>query len=171
MIERKKRANNMAMGGVFLGLSIVTLFLATIIPGVELTLYALSSFYVAFILVETGARNGILFYLASVVLATLIVPNKIGLLPYAMFFGIYAIIKYYIEKVRKRPLEIFFKLLFFNLSYGVGLLFFKELFLGSIHLPDLAFPLLILGAQVFFLFYDYLFTMIIGFYLTKRPRP
>lgn len=167
--DRKKSTRALATGGIFLALSIVTLFIATIIPGVELTLYAISSFYVAFIIVESGARNGMLFYVASVLLGLLIVPNKAGLLPYAMFFGLYGIVKYYIEKIRKTPFEIVLKLLFFNVSYGVGLLFFKELFLGSVNLPDLAWPLLIIGAQGFFLFFDYLYTLVVGFYLAKRP--
>lgn len=161
-----------AVGGIFLALSIVTLFLATIIPGIELTLYALSSFYVAFMVIETKARSGWLFYAASVLLSAMLVPNKAGLLPYAMFFGLYPMIKYYIERQRRnsRWLEIFLKLIFFNLTLGAALLFLRQLFFSTINLPNLALPLLIAAGQVGFLFYDYFFTVVVGFYLRRRQR-
>lgn len=168
--DQKKSTRTVAMGGVFLALSMATLFLATFLPGIELTLYAFSSFYVAFIIIEAGLKGGVLFYVATVLLAAAIVPSKGGLLPYAMLFGLYGIVKYLIEKLKRTPIEIIVKLLFFNSSYGVGLLFFKGLFLGNIKLPSLALPVLIIGAQMFFLFYDYLFTLVIGFYFSRRPK-
>ncbi|MBR0596375.1 hypothetical protein [Sinanaerobacter chloroacetimidivorans] len=173
MVEKQsKSTRSVAVGGIFLALSIATLYAATFIPGIELTLYTISSFYVAFILIETGPGGGLLFYTASLLLSALLIPNKIGLIPYAMFFGLYGIVKYYIEYSKKLPMaaEILLKLLFFNISIGIGLVFFKELFLGAFQVPDLAFPILAAGAQIFFLFYDYLFTLAIGFYLKTRPR-
>lgn len=170
-VEREhKKTRAVAIGGVFLALSLATLFVATFIPGIELTMYAFSSFYVAFIIMESGIKGGVSFYIASLLLAAILVPNKGALLPYAMFFGLYGIVKYLIEKIKIIPVEMILKLIFFNISYMIGLLFFKELFLGNISLPDMALPILIVGAQAFFLFYDYLFTLIIGFYLSRRPK-
>ena len=168
-MNQSKYSRSVATTGIFLALSMVTLFVATFIPGIELTLYAISSFYVAFIMIEVGARAGWLFYVATVLLSALIVPNKAGLIPYAMFFGIYGIAKYYIERLNKLPLEIPLKLIFFNISFGIGIIFFRELFLGTIQVPDLALPIIIIGAQLFFLLYDYIFTLVIGFYLKLKP--
>jgi hypothetical protein len=171
-VERKHKKSTLrvATGGVLLALSIATLFSATFIPGVELTLFTFSSFYVAFIIIESDLKGGILFYVASLLLGAILIPNKGALLPYAMFFGLYGIVKLLIEKIKKIPIELILKLVFFNISYAIGLLFFKELFLGNIDLPNLALPVLLVGAQVFFLFYDYLFTLVIGFYLSSRPK-
>lgn len=166
----KKSTKAVSLGGVLLSLSMVTLFLATFIPGIELTLYAIASFYVAFCIIETGAKGGWLFYVASTLLGALLLPNKLAILPYAMFFGIYAIVKYYIEKIGKLPLEIVLKLLVFNIIFATGFFFFQEAFLGNIALPNLAMPFLIIGAQIMFLFYDYLFTLGLGFYLRKKPK-
>jgi len=169
-LKQNKSSRAIATSGIFLSLSIVTLFIATFIPGIELTMYTISSFYVAFVMVEIGARGGWLFYVASLLLAVLIIPNKAGLIPYAMFFGLYGIAKYYIERLHKLPLEIPLKLIFFNLAFGIGFVFFKELLLGVIEVPDITFPIIIIGAQIFFLIYDYLFTLAIGFYLKQRPK-
>lgn len=161
-----------ATGGVLLALSIATLFGATFIPGIELTLYALSSVYVAVIILEFTPGAGWLFYFASVMLAFVLVPNKGGLIPYTIFFGIYAMIKYYIENFDKisQPVEIILKLAFFNLMLFLGFQFFGKVFTGAISIPELALPIILAGAQVFFLAYDYMLTLLIGFYLKRRPK-
>lgn len=161
-----------ATGGVLLALSIATLFGAVIVPGIELTLYALSSVYVMVIILEFTVNTGWIFYLASVLLTFIVIPNKAGLIPYAIFFGIYAMIKYYIEDFRKISgvLEIILKLVFCNLMFFLGFLVFGEMFTGAIQIPEIAFPIIIAGAQVFFLAYDYILTLMVGFYLKRRPK-
>jgi hypothetical protein len=161
-----------ATGGILLALSVVTLFGAAFVPGIELTLYALSSVYVAVIVIESGAGMGWLFYIASVLLSAILVPNKAGLIPYVIFFGVYAIIKYWIEKSKKlsQPVEIILKLLFANAMLALGYAVFGAAFTGAIQLPDAAWPVLLAGAQLFFLAYDYILTLVIGFWLKRRPK-
>lgn len=168
----KMKTKSVAMSGVLLALSVATLFGATFIPGIELTLFTLSSFYVAIIMIELTPGAGWIFYLASVMLTFTIVPNKGGLIPYTIFFGLYAIVKYYIESLKKIPqaVEIILKLIFCNVMLAVGVVVFGELFLGAIQVPNVAWPILIVGAQVFFLAYDYILTLVIGFYLKRRPK-
>ena len=159
-------------GGVLLALSIITLFGATLIPGIELTLFALSTVYVAIMIIEFTPNTGWLFYVASVMLTFVLVPNKGGIIPYTIFFGIYAMIKYYIENFKKfsQPVELILKIIFFNLMLVFGFLFFGTVFTGAIRIPDIALPLIIIGAQIFFLAYDYILTLVIGFYLKRRPK-
>lgn len=161
-----------ATSGVLLALSIATLFGATFVPGIELTLYALSSAYVAIIILEFSASTGWIFYFASVMLSFILIPNKGALIPYTIFFGIYAMMKYYIERFKKisQPVEVILKLLFFNLMFVLGFQFFGTLFTGTIRIPDFAFPVIIILAQFFFLAYDYILTLVIGYYLKRRPK-
>lgn len=169
MEQQKQKTKIVALGGVMLALSITTIFLAGLIPGVELTLYALSSFYTAVIIIETKAGGGWIFYIASCLLSLVMIPNKTALLPYIIFFGIYGLAKYYIEKIRNQVIEVILKLLFFNSSFGLGIYFFKDLLLGNIHMPDYPQLILIAGAELMFLLYDAIFTMLIAFY-NKRLR-
>jgi hypothetical protein len=168
----KMKTRSIAMSGVLLGLSVATLFGATFIPGIELTLFTLSSFYVAIVMIELTPGTGWIFYLASVMFAFMIVPNKGGLIPYTIFFGLYAIVKYYIESLKKfpQPVEILLKLVFCNIMLAVGVFVFGPLFLSAIQVPDVAWPVLIIGAQIFFIAYDYILTLVIGFYLRRRPK-
>lgn len=165
MKENRLNVKTVALSGVLLALCVITLFLAGVVPGLELSLYALSSFYAAAVVVETkSGKGGLVFYVASVILSFLIVPNKAALLPYLFFFGLYGLVKYYVERLRKTWAEIVIKLLFFNLSWGVGLYFFKALFLANIGLPKVSVLLLAAAAEAVFLVYDFVFTLIIGFY-------
>ena len=166
------KTKKIATGGILLALSLVTLLGATFVPGIELTLYALSTVYVAVMIIEFSPRAGWLFYSASVIVSLILVPNKAGIIPYAIFFGIYAMIKYYIESIKKihQWLEIIFKLIICNTLLGLGFVSFGEIFTGAIQVPDLAFPIIIIGSQVFFLAYDYILTLVIGFYQKQRPK-
>ncbi|MGI6732994.1 MAG: hypothetical protein ACOX4J_02290 [Anaerovoracaceae bacterium] len=165
--QQRLRTKTAALGGIMLALLVVTLFLASFVPGIELTLYAISSFYTAVMILETNGKGGGIFYVASGMLALLLIPNKAAVLPYLFFFGLYGIVKFYIEKIRRRPVEIFLKLVFFNISIGSGILLFKSAFLGNIQLPEYSNILLALGAQLMFLLYDYIFTLLIAFYRNR----
>ena len=167
MNRQRQLTKEIALGGLLLALSLVTLLLASFVPGIELTLYAMSSLYVAILIINTSPKTGFIFYAASLLLSLLLLPNKLILIPYGFFFGLYGIAKFYIEKLRKQWLEIAFKLLFFNLSWGTAYLIFGNLFLGTISLPDLAYGFIYFGAQVFFLLYDAIYTLMVA-YLQKR---
>lgn len=161
-----------ATAGVLLAFSIATLFAATTIPGIELTLFALSSVYVAIMVIEFTPNVGWVFYFGSVMLTFVLIPNKGAVIPYTIFFGIYAIIKYYIENFKKinQPVEIVLKLLFCNLMCALGFIFFGTIFTGAINIPNVALPIIIIGAQVFFLAYDYILTLLIGFYMKRIKK-
>jgi hypothetical protein len=154
----------MSFGGILLGLSWITLFLASIVPGVELSLFALSTFYVVLLIKETSVINGWIFYGASCLLAAAIIPNKLAILPYLFFFGLYGLVKYYVEKIGKRPIEYILKLLFFNVSFGALILLFKSAFLASVRIPDLPAVVLVIGAEFMFLLYDAILSGLIDYF-------
>ncbi len=168
-MEKKDKisARGIAVSAMLLAISVVTLYLQTILPIANFTLYMLSSFYIAFVILESGQKAGWIFYAASCLLSLIIIPDKVFLVPYILFFGLYGLVKYYSEKLGKMPIEIVIKLVFFNFSLGIIVIFFKELVLGSIKLPDLPIVLLMIAFEIAFLAYDYLYTMVIGFYLKR----
>ncbi|MEG1583900.1 MAG: hypothetical protein RR361_02460, partial [Anaerovorax sp.] len=165
-----KKVNTITYLGVMLAFSVALLFLSSFVPGVELTLYALASFFVGIVIVEEGVKAGILFYVATILLSLVIVPNKMGILPYVFLFGLFGIAKFYIEKLRKFPLEMVLKLVFFNGVMAIGLFFFKELFMMNLDLPQLPLFLIIIGGEFMFLLYDYLYTQVIGFYIRNIKK-
>ena len=134
-----------ALGGICLALTVIFLFGGSIVPGIELTLFAISSLFTAVMILETGVKGGVLLYAGAVLLGFAIIPNKLAMIPYAFFFGYYGIVKYYIEKLPGRWIQLALKTGLFAVLLSIGLIGFKKLLLGSIHLPDYPVWLLILA--------------------------
>lgn len=153
-----------------MALTIIFMFAASIAPGIELTLFAISSFFVAVMILESGVGSAILLYVSACILGFILVPNKVGLIPYICLFGYYGIAKYYFEKFTKASIQIFIKLFFFAAVMCLGFLGFKEILLGAIKLPDYPIFVLIIAGTLFMMLYDYIYTLIINFYMIKVQR-
>lgn len=164
-----KRTQNIAIGGICLAGSVLSVFLASIIPGVELTLYAVSSLFVAVVILEAGMRGGWMMYSGTILLCLILIPNKLALIPYIFFFGLYGIIKFYAERNRRPAIQLGIKAAVFLGVFGIGYFFFREIFFGNIQLPDFPLPLLILAGLGFLFLYDFIFTQLIQIY-RKRIR-
>jgi len=164
-----KRTQNIAIGGICLAGSVLSVFLASIVPGAELTLYAVSSLFVAVMILEAGMRGGWMMYAGTILLSLMLVPNKVALVPYVFFFGLYGIIKFYAEKNRHPAVQLSIKAIAFFAVFGSGYLFFREIFFGNIQLPDFPMPVLALAGLAFLFLYDFIYTQLIQIY-RKRIR-
>lgn len=167
---KRNKTFKLALGGICLALTIVFMFAGSIAPGVELTLFAISSVFVAVMIIESGVSSALLLYVAAVVLGLILVPNKIGLVPYIFLFGYYGLVKYFIEKQKTALSQIISKVIFFALVMCVGFLGFKEVMLGAVELPDYPVAILIVGGVIMMMLYDYIYTLLINFYVTKVQR-
>ena len=167
---RKNPSSVIALGGICLALTLAFLFAGSVAPGIELTLFALSSLFTAVMLLESGVGAAALLYAAAVILGFFIVPNKLAMIPYAFFFGYYGILKFYVEKLHSGILQVIIKAAFFAAVLCTGLLGFKKLLLGSIHLPDYPVWILIIAGILMMLVYDYIYTLCINFYLKRIRR-
>lgn len=167
---KKNKTFKLALGGICLALTIIFMFAGSIAPGVELTLFALSSVFVAVMILESGVGGGVILYLAAVILGLILVPNKVGLIPYVFLFGYYGLVKFFIEKLKSAVAQIIVKAIFFAAVLCIGFLGFKELLLGAVSLPDMPIVILIIAGVLFLLLYDYIYTLAINLYITKVQR-
>lgn len=160
-------AKKIALSGILLSLTTLVLFAAAILPTNKLSLYTLSSFFVAVIITELGIKAGWAFYVASGLLGFLALRGSIGgFIAYAAFFGLYGIIKYYTEKLPNRGIEYAAKIFYFNIALFLVISFARTLFFDpfALGVPPWV---IIAAAQVLFLFYDYLFTLFVRYYNEK----
>lgn len=165
-----KKTYKIALSGICLALSVISLFLAGTVPGAEMTLYAVSGFFTGIVILETGVKGGIGLYVASVILSFVVVPNKIAIIPYVFFFGIYGFIKYFAEKLQNVVLQIGAKVSAFVIVFGIAFWGFKELFFGNINLPDAPVWLMAIGGIAMFVLYDYIYTLAIVIYRKRIKR-
>jgi hypothetical protein len=164
---KKNKTFKIALGGICLALTIIFMFAGSIVPGVELTLFALSSFFTAIMIIETGLSGGVIFYLAASILGFIIAPDKLAIVPYIGLFGYYGIVKFLIEKVHSATLQISFKVIFFAAVLTAGVIGFKELLMSAVDLPDVSGILIILGGILMMMLYDYIYTLVINYYFRR----
>lgn len=159
-------ARKIALGGVLGALAVICLFLATVLPTNRLSFYALSSFFVAVMVMEWGIKAGWLFYAATSLVAIVVIPEKLEAVPYFLFFGIYGILKYYIEKINKQVFEYVLKFAYFNLCLLAAWFLIRQIFALSINI-QLPWWGIIAVLEVVFFLYDFVYTLFIGYYRNK----
>jgi hypothetical protein len=166
MPDFSKKTSRIALGGILGALAVICLFLAVVLPTNRLAFYALSSFFSSIIIIESGIKSGWVFYAATAMLSAIIIPDKIGIIPYLIFFGIYGIIKFYIERMNRIVVEYILKYVYFNICIAIAILLIKQFFVQSI---TVAIPwwAVILLLELVFLLYDYVYTLFIAYYRNK----
>ncbi len=159
----------LALGAVSAAFVVATLYLIPVVPTNTISLYALSSFFVAVMIIEVGLFYGWAFYAATSLLALLVVPDKMSVLPYIAFFGFYGLIKYYIEKIKYLPAQYLVKFACFNIALAAAYFVARQLFEQAVssRLPVAAIAAVL---QAIFLVYDYVYTLFIRYYMQKLRR-
>lgn len=108
-------------------LGVVLLTLGSVFQTIDLTMAAIASLCVVLAMIELGGKEALLIYLATALLALLIVPQKLIAAEYALFAGLYPLIKSLAERLG-RVLSWVVKLVFANLSLTLLILASKLLF-------------------------------------------
>jgi hypothetical protein len=155
------KALNMAKGGLFTALTILFLYISSIVPINKFYLLGLASCIIPLSIISTNVKNSVLVYVSSGLLS-LIFGFRGSAIAYIVFFGLYGFIKYYVEKLRKAPLEFVLKLAFFNFCLYLIYFLYK---LFSFGLPNMSIPIYyaVIIFQVVFIIYDYALTMFISY--------
>jgi hypothetical protein len=160
------KSKDVAYLGVLLGLNQLFLILSSVIETNTMILMAAAALVVGVVVVEFGGKTGIIFYLASCISGFFLTFNKVEIITYICFFGIYSIIKHYIEtKISNKYISYVVKIGSFNVSLLL-MYFIAKLF---INLP-LRWWMILVG-QILFLIYDYAFTIFITQYANSiKPK-
>lgn len=155
-----------ARGGILTAIGAMLLYISTISPTSKVYILGVASCLIPLSVLLTNIKNSFLVYICTSLLGFLILGFKGSVIAYIIFFGLYGFIKYYIERLRNPLLEIFLKLLFFNISIGIIFSLYKLFFtsLLKIHLPIYQ---VIIMLQFVFIIFDYALTLFIA-YATKH---
>lgn len=159
---RNNNALNLAKGGMLTALGVIFVYLSSIVPVNKLFLLGIASSLIPLSVITTSIKNSIIVYLATSVICIFISSSKIVAIFYIAFFGLYGIVKYYIERIRIVYLEYILKLAFFN-SVMFALFYTYQSFIPSIINLDKPLFLLLAGSEVGFLIYDYALTLFIDY--------
>lgn len=174
------KAKDIALGGILVALTTIVLYATSILPISTLAILTIASALIPVCIIRSNIQTSIFVYISSSLIAFFLVPINISFL-YFVFFGVYGIIKYFIERIRKEKLEIVLKVVFFNIAFIIGFIIMQNV-LGINIIAGLevlmsrffdtsartiATIILWIVAQPIFLIYDYTMTMIITFYMER----
>ncbi|MCX7772475.1 MAG: hypothetical protein N2376_05110 [Clostridia bacterium] len=164
------RTRKLTLSGILSALVVIALVLESIVPTGRLGFYILAAFILSVILLENNIKWGWGAYLVTSAAGFLLVPEKLNVLPYILFFGLYTLLKFHIESLRKLWIEIILKLFAFNLFLWPAWSITKT-FLPENLTHGTGVILAGIGLQVAFVLYDLLFTSWIRYYFEKiAPR-
>ena len=174
------KAKDIALGGILVALTTMVLYSTSILPISTLVILTIASSLIPVCIIRSNIKTSIFVYISSSLIAFFLVKINIAFL-YFIFFGVYGIIKYFIERIRKEKIEIVLKLIVFNTAFIIGFIIMQNilginLILGlevlisrffDISSKTIASIILWIVAQPIFLIYDYAMTMIITFYMER----
>jgi len=160
------KTRRIALTGILSAFIVLVLFLESIAPTGRLGFYVLAGIILSVVILEAGVKWAWVAYIVTCATGFLLIPEKLNLLPYVLFFGIYTILKYHIESLRKPWLEILIKYAAFNLFLWPAWSFAK-VFLPQTLTEGTILIVTGIVSQVLFLLYDILFTAWIRYYFEK----
>ncbi|MCL2365676.1 MAG: hypothetical protein FWC75_01345 [Oscillospiraceae bacterium] len=164
-----KKTKKITLSALFVALTVVSLYFASILPTGQAGLVAAASLFVAAAVIESGIGSGLSVFVVSALIGMLILPNRAAPLLFIAFFGYYPIVKSLVERMSGTAFQWILKLAVFNAALTGIWLLMRELVTGIV--GDMIPVLLIyVGGNVIFVLFDYGFSKLIWFYINRISR-
>ena len=166
------QTKKITLSAMMVALGTAVMVLGAVIEVLDLSVCALASMLVVFIYLEIGSYYPWLVWICTSLATALIYPGSIIWVEYLFIFGIYPLIKAYIEKM-PRWTWLIVKLLYVNAVIW-GMFCVAEFLLGIPFFGDEGRVMAIITyvlMNVAFVLYDFFIVVMVRFYFEKlRPR-
>ncbi len=163
-------AKRTALCAMTVALTVLSIYIAAIIPTMRAAVYFLSSLIVYVLVCEKMYGGAILSYVASSAICFMIIPDKTALLPYVMLLGHFGIFKVFIDrKISDKFVGFMIKLIYCNVFAALAIVlvmfvFDIKDFIAGIEIQPWVIAVL---AQIVFAALNFLYTMCQQFYDTR----
>lgn len=164
--EGMSPARKMAVAGLMTAISAAGLALGTLLPTLQLSLYATLSLLPAALAAEGAALYGLVSAAAASLLGFMLAADKLSLLPYALFFGWYGPVYVRLACRMGRWPALAVKWGCFNAALAAGLLLARLLAVPL----GFAWWVFVLAGQPVFLLYDRVMGLFMVFYGRRLRR-
>ena len=156
----------LAYGGIITALSVIFLFLSSVVSINTLAFLTLTSCLIGIMYIEGGLKYSLLTFFAVSILSFFLPVDRISVLYYFGFFGYYPILKAYIEKIRKLSTELIIKTIFFIIIAFLGVYIIS--FFTGVKISDrLPWQIVAVGLGLVIHIYDYILSLFFSFYERK----
>lgn len=163
----KTRTKKLALCAMLTAVSVVFLYLASILPTAKLAVTAVAGLLPAAAVITCGMGWATGLWIATSILALLICPQKDAAMAYLLVLGHYPMLKSLIERLDKLWGEWLLKIgLFYVLLLGFYFVF-RTLFLQLITPPMGLLVVFFLGCGAAFVVYDIAFSRLIALFIRR----
>ncbi len=166
------QTKKLTISAMMVALGTAVMALGAVIEMLDLTVCAFASLLVVFVYLEIGAYYPWLVWICTTLATALIFPGSVLWVEYALIFGIYPLIKAYIERL-PRWSWLIIKLVYINAVIW-GIFCISELLLGIPFFGEEGKVLAVITyilMNVAFIAYDFFIVVMVRFYSVKlRPR-
>lgn len=160
-------AKKLARLALLAAVSVIIVLLASIMPTGKLGLTACAGLAVAFAVVSGGIPGGLGCWAAASAISLLLAPQKGCAALFAIFFGLYPIVKSLIERLASLALEWILKVMFFLIVFFGWYIALTALFAPPAEGIFSLLPVLAIAGTVVFILYDIVFSKLIAIYLAR----
>lgn len=167
--NKNNMARRVALMGLLLAFNSIIYILVNYIPTNTIALLVLASLPALVVVIEFGLRNGALYTLGSIILAFLLIGNKVHFVTYLLTFSTYPLIKALVEKIGSLKLELGLKLAYANLVFLVVYLVYRQ-FVAINDLISKYIPISLLVYNICFLIYDKGLSQFAVYYIDKLSK-
>ena len=164
-----KKTRRITLTAVFTALTLVFLYLASILPTVRLGFTAAASLFAVAAVIEAGIVSAFFVFIGSSIIGALLLPDKTAVIIYVLFFGYYPVIKSLAEKSRSMLLNWALKLAVFEAAFTLTWFLFRSLIFNVKVLWMPVIVVYLIGASAFLVF-DIGLTRLIGFYIIRISK-
>ena len=166
-----RTAHRVSLTAMFASMSLLFLYLASVLPTGRIAMYFLSSIFIMGLVIEEEIGLAVLMYIGVSLMSLLLMPNIIRVLPYVLFFGHYGIGKYYIQtRIKDKVAAYIVKLLYYNVALGLVYLLAQQIIYEDVLSTGVAFWLFVVLAEVAFVIFDFLYDKVSSYYFNNLRR-
>lgn len=168
MRKNTRNTRVMALSALFVALGMVILYMGCFFEVIDLTVAAVASLLILISVIEMGKGTACLIWIATSILALLLLPNKLIGAEYAIFMGCFPLVKALAEKL-PRVLSWMVKLVFVLVAMSGLVLLSHFVFSMPMEAPLLMVGLFLL-ALITGVIFDIALTRLVTLYLHRLRR-
>ena len=156
-----KNTKKLAFSAIIASLAVVFLYIGALFDVLDLSVAALASLCVLWVMVEFGTRWALSVYAVTSMLALLLLPVKLPAVLFAGFFGYYPVAKAFFERKLHGVLQWLAKLLLLNLSVVLLILVMRYVMTEALWFEIL----LLVLCNIVFVVYDFALSRLLVAYV------
>ncbi len=165
-----RTSHRISLTAMFAAMTLLVLFLASVLPTLRISMFFLSSIFVMGLLIEEEIGLALLMFAVVSILSLLLMPLSRAMY-YILFFGHYGIAKHVIQtRIKDKVIAYVLKIIYFNVALSLIYLIARQAVIEDVLASGWALAVIIGVAQVAFIIYDYAFTKVTKYYINNIRR-